>query len=229
VAPDVLVLRLFEEATELISPIHEAVRNWQKAAQNVINSLADILPLLCGLCNNIGINLDVAMEWKFGEHCPTCAQMPCKCPQQANVPRPEASDDLYVYPPSLTLVNRRTIDTWQNHLHEMYKDNQSLDVSVLPLKLLGDVGAISSTVRSKHNFRSDKDWKREIAWSAASVLAWTIAICNFFNDSKNTNLRLHDITFEKYASTYLPDKTAKEMQQLGKLRCPSCGHEWAIL
>jgi hypothetical protein len=111
----------------------------------------------------------------------------------------------------------------------MYKDNLQFNISVLPLKLLEDVASMGKVVRTRRSFQTDGEWKKEIAWRAASVLAWTIAICNFFNDASNTNLRLHSITFEKYSSDYLPEKTLKEAQQLGVLKCPKCGHEWTTL
>jgi len=230
VSVNMLVLRLHEEATELVSPIHEASRNWQRASQNVVNSLADIVPWLCAICSSVGISLDSAMEWKYGKNCPICGYMPCRCrPPQPAISRPPPPDELFVQPPPLPPKNRRHLDTWQSHLHEMYKDNLELDISVLPLRLLEDIGSMGKAIRIKRSFPSDKDWKADVAWKAASVVAWSLAICNFFNDSKNTNLHLHQIIFEKYASDFLPQKTLKESEQFSWLRCPKCGHEWKTL
>ena len=228
VAVDQMVMRLFEEATELISPVQEASRNWARASQDVVSSLADILPWLCGICTSIPIDLERAMEWKYGKGCPICGRMPCECrPPQPVVARPEPPEDLFEYPK--VLKRQRTLDAWQSHLREMYKDNLQFNINVLPLKLLEDIASMGKIVRTRRSFKSDKEWKAEIAWRAASILAWTIAICNYFNDVSNTNLHLHQITFEKYSSDYLQRKTMKEAQQLGVIKCPKCGFEWASL
>jgi NTP pyrophosphatase (non-canonical NTP hydrolase) len=228
---DQIAVRLLEEATELVSPIHDATRNWQKASQSVANCLADILPWLCGICSNISICLNSAMEWKYGSNCPVCGRMPCQCrPPQPPVKQPEAPDELFSYPPTVKPTNARKLDAWQQHLHDMYRDNLEFDISVLPLRLLEDIGSMARAIRTRRSFPSDKDWKKDIAWRAASVLAWTLAICNFFADSKNITFRLHQITFDKYGSDYYPKKTQGEVKQLALvMKCPKCKHEWTTL
>jgi NTP pyrophosphatase (non-canonical NTP hydrolase) len=40
---------------------------------------ADVLAWLATLANNVGVDLDDAMDRKYGAGCPGCGQAPCTC------------------------------------------------------------------------------------------------------------------------------------------------------
>ncbi|MBS7645567.1 MAG: MazG nucleotide pyrophosphohydrolase domain-containing protein [Candidatus Bathyarchaeia archaeon] len=40
---------------------------------------ADILAWLCSECNLIGVDLEEAFTEKYGDGCPRCGRIPCKC------------------------------------------------------------------------------------------------------------------------------------------------------
>jgi NTP pyrophosphatase (non-canonical NTP hydrolase) len=60
-----------ELATALRSGTHE-----ERAAE-----FADVLAWLATLANCVGVDLDAAVEAKYGAGCPGCSQIPCVCDQ----------------------------------------------------------------------------------------------------------------------------------------------------
>jgi NTP pyrophosphatase (non-canonical NTP hydrolase) len=67
---------LIEEIGELASALGDADKN-QKAEE-----FADVFAWLATLANVEGIDLDDAVEQKYGKGCPGCAQMICTCKEK---------------------------------------------------------------------------------------------------------------------------------------------------
>lgn len=66
---------LMEEVGELSA----ALRGGDKQQQ--AEEFADVLAWLATIANVAGVNLDAAVEAKYGSGCPGCHQVPCVCNQ----------------------------------------------------------------------------------------------------------------------------------------------------
>jgi NTP pyrophosphatase (non-canonical NTP hydrolase) len=64
-----------EEVGELASALRGGSDD-QRAAE-----FADVLAWLATLANAVGVDLEAAVEAKYGAGCPGCAQIPCVCDQ----------------------------------------------------------------------------------------------------------------------------------------------------
>src|SRR5262245_3992809 len=64
-----------EEIGELATALRNGTAD-EKAAE-----FADVLAWLATLANGAGVDLDAAVQAKYGGGCPGCKQMPCVCDQ----------------------------------------------------------------------------------------------------------------------------------------------------
>jgi NTP pyrophosphatase (non-canonical NTP hydrolase) len=64
---------LCEEVGELAQAVRKGDRDQQRA------EFADVLAWVATLANQMGIDLDVAIE-RYAMGCPKCAALPCRCP-----------------------------------------------------------------------------------------------------------------------------------------------------
>ncbi len=64
---------LMEEVGELAAALREGTREEQAA------EFADVLAWLATIANVAGIDLDQAVRDKYGEGCPGCGQLVCRC------------------------------------------------------------------------------------------------------------------------------------------------------
>jgi NTP pyrophosphatase (non-canonical NTP hydrolase) len=64
-----------EEVGELSAALREGT------PQEQAEEFADVLAWLVTLANTAGVDLDAAIEAKYGAGCPTCRQDPCGCGQ----------------------------------------------------------------------------------------------------------------------------------------------------
>lgn len=47
--------------------------------KTITDEAADVFAWLCSACNLLGIDLEKASFEKYGEGCPRCSQIPCRC------------------------------------------------------------------------------------------------------------------------------------------------------
>jgi len=64
---------LMEEVGELATALRSGTPE-EKAAE-----FADVLAWLATLANTVGVDLEAAVERKYGAGCPGCGQSPCAC------------------------------------------------------------------------------------------------------------------------------------------------------
>jgi NTP pyrophosphatase (non-canonical NTP hydrolase) len=64
---------LMEEVGELAAALREGTREEQAA------EFADVLAWLTTIANVVGIDLAAAVRRKYGEGCPGCGQLVCRC------------------------------------------------------------------------------------------------------------------------------------------------------
>lgn len=64
-----------EEVGELATALRSGTQE-EKAAE-----FADVLAWLATLANGVGVDLDAAVQAKYGAGCPGCKKMPCVCDQ----------------------------------------------------------------------------------------------------------------------------------------------------
>jgi len=62
---------------EEVGELSAALRGGSK--EEVAAEFADVLAWLATLANNAGIDLEAAVEAKYGKGCPGCGQVPCTC------------------------------------------------------------------------------------------------------------------------------------------------------
>jgi|SRR6516162_6373573 NTP pyrophosphatase (non-canonical NTP hydrolase) len=62
---------------EEVGELSAALRNGSKDEQTA--EFADVLAWLTTLANNAGVDLDAAIQAKYGQGCPRCGQTPCTC------------------------------------------------------------------------------------------------------------------------------------------------------
>jgi NTP pyrophosphatase (non-canonical NTP hydrolase) len=63
--------------TEEVGELAEAVRKRDKAG--IFAEAADVLAWLCTICSISGIDLEKAALAKYGQGCPRCQAIPCRC------------------------------------------------------------------------------------------------------------------------------------------------------
>lgn len=63
--------------TEEVGELATALRSGTPAEQAA--EFADVLAWLVTLANTVGVDLDAAMQAKYGTGCPGCRQVPCVC------------------------------------------------------------------------------------------------------------------------------------------------------
>jgi len=63
-----------EEVGELSAALRNGSSNEETAAE-----FADVLAWLATLANVAGVDLDAAVQAKYGDGCPGCGQKPCAC------------------------------------------------------------------------------------------------------------------------------------------------------
>jgi len=68
---------LMEEIGELASALRGGTPE-ERAAE-----FADVLAWLATLANNVGVDLEAAVQAKYGAGCPGCGRVPCVCDQAA--------------------------------------------------------------------------------------------------------------------------------------------------
>jgi NTP pyrophosphatase (non-canonical NTP hydrolase) len=64
---------------EEVGELAAALRGGSQAERAA--EFADVLAWLATLANSAGIDLEAAVQAKYGAGCPRCGQMPCACPQ----------------------------------------------------------------------------------------------------------------------------------------------------
>jgi NTP pyrophosphatase (non-canonical NTP hydrolase) len=64
-----------EEIGELAGALRSGTAD-ERAAE-----FADVLAWLATLANNVGVDLEAAVQAKYGTGCPGCRQVPCTCDQ----------------------------------------------------------------------------------------------------------------------------------------------------
>jgi NTP pyrophosphatase (non-canonical NTP hydrolase) len=64
---------LIEEVGELATALRSGTPQEQAA------EFADVLAWLATLANSVGVDLDAAVQEKYGRGCPGCGQSPCVC------------------------------------------------------------------------------------------------------------------------------------------------------
>jgi|SRR5579884_160994 len=62
---------------EEIGELAAALRGGSQEERN--GEFADVLAWLATLANNVGVDLDAAVQAKYGAGCPGCRQIPCAC------------------------------------------------------------------------------------------------------------------------------------------------------
>jgi NTP pyrophosphatase (non-canonical NTP hydrolase) len=65
--------------TEEVGELATALRNG--TAEQRAQEFADVLAWLATLANCVGVDLEAAMQAKYGGGCPGCRQVPCVCDQ----------------------------------------------------------------------------------------------------------------------------------------------------
>lgn len=64
-----------EEVGELATALRSG------SAQERAEEFADVLAWLATMANNVGVDLEQAVQAKYGNGCPGCRQIPCVCAQ----------------------------------------------------------------------------------------------------------------------------------------------------
>lgn len=64
-----------EEVGELAAALRSGSHE-ERAAE-----FADVLAWLATMANNVGVDLEAAIQAKYGAGCPGCRQIPCQCDQ----------------------------------------------------------------------------------------------------------------------------------------------------
>lgn len=67
-----------EEVGELAAALRHGGED-EAARRELALEFADVLAWLATLANIAGVDLDEAVEAKYGRGCPRCAQVPCAC------------------------------------------------------------------------------------------------------------------------------------------------------
>lgn len=62
---------------EEVGELAQAVRKGSRADQ--VHEFADVLAWLASLANQLGVDLEAAIE-RYANGCPRCASIPCGCP-----------------------------------------------------------------------------------------------------------------------------------------------------
>ncbi|MFO0969065.1 MAG: MazG nucleotide pyrophosphohydrolase domain-containing protein [Gemmataceae bacterium] len=65
--------------TEEVGELATALRSGSDEERSL--EFADVLAWLATLANCVGVDLDEAVERKYGKGCPGCGQVPCRCDQ----------------------------------------------------------------------------------------------------------------------------------------------------
>lgn len=139
--------------------------------------------------NAAEVDIQDILTEKFGSGCPHCYQMPCLLTTSVECRIPEGQT---VRPIAQNVP--QTIDGWQTHLGEMYRNNYSSNefnidsarkVCMRILEEAGELVAASySDVQEEQQLASFDDgmkpWESEIA----DVLAWSFALANGFKLQK---------------------------------------------
>jgi NTP pyrophosphatase (non-canonical NTP hydrolase) len=62
---------------EEVGELAQALRKGTAAQQR--HEFADVLAWLASIANQVGVDLDAAVEAAYGEGCPKCHAIPCSC------------------------------------------------------------------------------------------------------------------------------------------------------
>jgi len=54
----------------------------ERNKKKVADEAADVFAWLCSTCNLLGIDLEKASFEKYGEGCPRCRRIPCRCQEK---------------------------------------------------------------------------------------------------------------------------------------------------
>lgn len=182
--------RLIEETAEITTPI---VREKQK--EDLTETIPDILAWLFAFCNKTNINLEKITWERYKDGCPCCGEFK-NCDKillqrKKNYKKRQPLGHLTPHVPAYD--RPKTLNKWQDLFYQLYGEtNADLPEEFFLAKLIEDIGYVAKGLRQK---KPQKSYYANLA----SIVAWTMAICNRVHIGQQ--LWLSDLMWEKY-----PDK-----------------------